>query len=152
MQCSEIEAQTGNCFSALVGLSTHPARRRAWHYAAREASRRSLLLRSVAELVRSFDDGGPFLVEVNRQLERLRKALPSAPPAVNGDRDPEEAWAETARRLEAPERHALYRLLLETAEPVVRRSMRIYDSELAQARRGFAGRAGAGLISIAGGR
>jgi len=133
---SRLEDEVAEIYS---GLASSPATSSefaaAWTESARKERQRARLLHALAELSVALDDDGPFLVQVPVQLANLRRVVDNVRGHVTDAVD-----AATAERcietLQAAPQSEVYAVLLEIAEPEIKRVLRLVDSETRASRGG----------------
>lgn len=105
-----------------------------WSAAAKREREHARLLHALAELSVALGDDGPFLVQVPVQLSSLRRVVNSVRGRVSEGVD-----AITAQRcaemLDAATRTELHTGLLEVAEPLLKRVLRLIEEETRSGRR-----------------
>lgn len=131
---SQLEDEVAEIYSGLASSPAVPSEAAAsWAESARKERQRARILHALAELSVALDDDGPFLVQVPVQLANLRRVVDNVRGHVTDAVD-----ETTARRcvetLESAPRGEVYAVLLEVAEPEIKRVLRLVDSEARCAR------------------
>lgn len=129
LRCSKLETEIAAVFAGLAAAAGDTSPRGSLDGTARRARTRSALLHSLAELTSDLDDGGPFLVQISPQLAAVKRGLDAVKArAAAGENG-------LLELLDATPRNELYASLLDVAEPLVRRTMRLVENERRNSRR-----------------
>jgi hypothetical protein len=130
IRCSDLEVEVADLLQSIVAASADSPMRGVREALHRRARLRAALFRSLAGTVASLEDGGPFLVEITGRLAALRRAID---PLLGAGVRAHNAEA-MLEQIAATGRADVYEQLLEVAEPIARRAVRLIEVERRSAR------------------